>query len=292
MKYFVSIENRIYHHWQIELLIESMKMLGIDDQLVIGVAQTEHDQTIADFSKNFVAHENKFVHENVGVKYGYKPLNKIYSIIMALENKTLDFPFVLLEPNMILRKPVVVGEDVDESVNIVMTIDPDQQELHAALEDDILAIKKIRDIPEDEMDWIPMGDSLIFRHDVPIGYFHEIGLQMEHLLEEHGPQPWVDRAAWILGTYAFIGRINVLGQFNEATLLHGEEVDAPIINYQHGLPPYFNKKYFYFNEGSEQRSSLFRFGGENPYDVLMQHNPTEHTNHMQKVIRSYRKSDQ
>ena len=39
MQYFVSIENNSYNCWQAGLLIESFKMQGIEDQLLIGVAE-------------------------------------------------------------------------------------------------------------------------------------------------------------------------------------------------------------------------------------------------------------
>ena len=49
MQYFVSAENSSYFYWQLELLIESFLMQGMEKDLVIGLAENE-DQKIRGYS--------------------------------------------------------------------------------------------------------------------------------------------------------------------------------------------------------------------------------------------------
>ena len=53
MDYFVSAEDTVYHHWQLELLIESFKLSNLADKLVIAVAQNDDDKPI-DFTANLL----------------------------------------------------------------------------------------------------------------------------------------------------------------------------------------------------------------------------------------------
>jgi hypothetical protein len=97
MQYFVSIENCFYFRWQIELLLHSMKLAGLENQLVVACAEFENKK---------LKYPNVFYHENVGRKNNYLPINKIYSIKYALENKLLTTPFVVIDPDMVMKDPI------------------------------------------------------------------------------------------------------------------------------------------------------------------------------------------
>lgn len=86
--------------WQIAMLYESMKLLGIEDQLVVAYCDyPEEDQPPIDFCKTFK-------YPNLGRKHGYLPLNKPYSLFEAINKKAIEQPFVLIDPDMIFRKPI------------------------------------------------------------------------------------------------------------------------------------------------------------------------------------------
>jgi hypothetical protein len=102
MQYFVSIEKKSYFYWQIELLIHSFKRYGLEDQLVIAIADTEEKAAVP---KN-LSKCNFFLHENYGKKIGYLQANKPLSILEARKKEILRKPFVILEPDMVLLEPI------------------------------------------------------------------------------------------------------------------------------------------------------------------------------------------
>ena len=44
MEYFVSTDQRAYHDWQIELMIESFKAQGLENKLIITAAETNEQR--------------------------------------------------------------------------------------------------------------------------------------------------------------------------------------------------------------------------------------------------------
>ena len=76
MQYFVSAEKTPYFYWQLELLIYSFKRFGLEDQLVIGLAESEEGGPSA---PKYLAKCRYLLHENYGKNLGYSPLNKIFS---------------------------------------------------------------------------------------------------------------------------------------------------------------------------------------------------------------------
>lgn len=97
MDYFVSIENCQFFRWQIELLYESMRIFGLENNLVIGCA---------DLEKKTLRFPRVFYHENYGRKNKYLPFNKTYSLCFALKNKLIKQPFAIIDPDMIMVNPL------------------------------------------------------------------------------------------------------------------------------------------------------------------------------------------
>jgi len=281
MQYFVSIENTPYHHWQVELLIESFKMQKLEDQLVIGVAKNDDSRGI--WSKNITAHKNKFLHENVGRDRKYLPLNKTFAVIIALENGLLKQPFAMIHPDMILQNPLDFKEDTTH--NLIFDYSEDEN-LKDKLESEILRIKSDIGLSKDSVPWIPLGDVIAFLKDIPTAFFYRVGVRMEKLLDEYGPEKWAERGAWILTMYDYLARISGMAKKMETSLLH----DTPEINFIHykfGLPPVFHKKYFAY----DYQGTIFTIGNDDPMEALLEQNPTSNTDFVQKVVRSYKKHD-
>lgn len=97
MDYLVSIENCQFFRWQIELLYESMRAFNLHDSLVIACAN---------FESKSLRFPRVFYHENVGRKFNYLPLNKPYALQLALREKIISQPFVLLDPDMVMLNPI------------------------------------------------------------------------------------------------------------------------------------------------------------------------------------------
>ncbi len=88
MQYFVSVENSSYFYWQLEILIESFLMQGLENKLVIGFAENE-SQKLKGLSSNIVKYGKKFILNNDGRKLDYLPINRINSIRYAMAYKIL-----------------------------------------------------------------------------------------------------------------------------------------------------------------------------------------------------------
>src|SRR5208283_4673566 len=105
MEYFVSAEDTSYHHWQLELLIESFKAHNLQEKLVIAVASNPEEKLI-DFTANLKTTKRIFMHDNIGRKRGFLPLNRPYSLFAAVSQGLVKLPVTLIDPDMILTTPV------------------------------------------------------------------------------------------------------------------------------------------------------------------------------------------
>jgi hypothetical protein len=275
MQYFVSIENTNYFYWQIELLIESFKMCNLEDNLIIGIAENnEAKPTI--FSKNIVGHPHKFLHVNYGEKNNYLPLNKPFSIIVALESGILKSPFAVIHPDMVIQKSleepdVNITFQGDPSVGtLVDKIKPQLQEMADENKFDINLL------PAN----IPLGSTMIFK-DVPKEFFYRVMARMNWYAIKNPEADWdLAKAAWLLTIYENLGKLKAKVMSLECRLIDNE-FPANLIHYRYGLPPAFSKKYY---------TKFMRFD-ENPHEMLMTHNPTSATDFIQKVVQSYRGED-
>lgn len=275
MQYIVSAENSSYFYWQLELLIESFKMKGIEDQLLVLLAENDLPK-IKGFSKNLIEHKNKFEHENFGLKNNYLPLNRPFAILQALRSGLLKFPFALIHADMVLKSPIEQEFEQDIVLDSYF-LKPNNYQV----DEEINEILKKRGLNEREKAPItlPPFGVIVFNSAVDELFFHSIINKTKKFLEEENP--FCEYAAWetsffeILGGYSFGGN-----QFSSGLL---DNLEGNFIHYKYGIPPYFNKKYFMDN-------NKIMSGRVNPYDALLEHNLTSNSNFLNKVINSYRKS--
>lgn len=116
MDYFVSAEDTCYHHWQLELLIESFKLNNLQDSLVIGIAKNSEEKLV-DFSHNLRKKSRIFTHENLGRAKDCLALNRSYGLYTAIANGLIKQPFTLIDPDMVLIKPVQSENNIEFQVN-------------------------------------------------------------------------------------------------------------------------------------------------------------------------------
>jgi hypothetical protein len=256
--YFVSIENTPYHHWQIELLIESFRLHGLEERLFVAIADSPSNSS----PKNLTSHKLCALHANYG------SLNKITSLISSLESGKLKQPFVLLHPDMVLYKPI----PMEHPENIVFhTAEPDEA-LKASLEDKIHPILEGKGLSRDFLPWLPVGATMYFK-DVPLDFFKRVHGWMYFFKNE--------KAAWILSMYEHLGMLSMAGRQFESNLWH-TNVDLPIIHYSGGFPPFFHK-------GAYKNPDWVLTEVKDPHDALKL-SLTTNTEYVDKVINSYRKN--
>jgi hypothetical protein len=254
--YFVSLIPSYESFWQIELLIESFKMLGMQDQLLIAVAT--NSETFSGPS-NLLKHPRKifFSDYNLQFKRQHPPINKILAVIAAYDQ--LSPCFAMLHTDMILCSPVPLPEEWPQ--NIVFHPYPAKE-------------TKVKFSPG--FSWLGF-DGVVRFNDVPREFFERTVVRTEALLTEHGPDWCAALTAWNLTANEYGNRFSFLGAHLEVPL--SASIMLPIIHYKMGLPPYFTKHSF----------GEIRFT-EEPYNALMLQNPTLNTDYVQHVIRSYKYS--
>lgn len=288
MEYFVSAEDTTYHHWQLELLIESFKLHGILDKLVIGVASNDEEKLV-DYTHNIKTCKRMFLHENIGRKRGYLPLNRPYSLYAAISQGLIQQPLTLIDPDMILVSAIPdQPENVSFQLKPLFTSSYCEQN-HCQVRKHIKELLKLRKIEEDNtIDyWIPLGSLMTFR-DVPPEFFSRVVewteiLEYERKKKCSGDWWHTERAAWTMTLLEYHGHLTYKGRHDyEMTLLDSNQAHH-FIHYEHGLPPIFSKHQFRYRP-----PQCFTMG--NLFDVLLENNPTTTTNYMQAIVRSYLKT--
>ena len=284
MEYFVSAEDTSYHHWQLELLIESFKLHGIQDKLVIAVASNNEEKLI-DFTANLRVAQRMFVHDNIGRKRGYLPLNRPYGLFAAVSQGLVKLPVTLIDPDMILVVP-----PPDPTENIQFQLNPSFTSDYVMANQcparkHIQNLLKLKEIEDADINyWIPLGSVMTF-NNVPQEFFSRVvewteTLEYERKRETNVNWWHTEKAAWVMTLLEYHGHLTYRGRHDmEMTLLDNNKTNH-FIHYTHGLPPVFSKHMYRF-----QPPQAFSMG--NLFDVLLENNPTTCTNYLQHIVRSY-----
>lgn len=240
MDYFVNIEDTPYDHWQLELLIESFKILNLEDKLLVAVTSSTQNP-IEEFLYNFRQHKRVINYPNIGAARGYNQLNRYYCLSACLEQGLLTQPFTLLEPDMILNIPIQ-----EYSQNIVLQLDPffNLEYINSQFD-----ITKYLEIIKNPIKWIELGSTMVFK-DVPISFFKSLPSLIEELaikqIELSGKIfEDTDKIAMTINLM-MSHNLSINCVYDLEVPLVGHEINRNIIHYEHGLPPFFNKKMFQF----------------------------------------------
>jgi hypothetical protein len=288
MEYFVSAEDTTYHHWQLELLIESFKLHGMLDNLVIGIASNDEEKLV-DYTYNLKTCKRMFLHDNIGRKRGYLPLNRPYSLYAAVNQGLVKQPFALIDPDMILVVPIPQQvENITFQLKPLFTSDFCEQN-HCQVRKHIKELLKLRKIEDDNtIDyWIPLGSLMTF-NNVPLDFFSRVVewteiLEFERKRKSSENWWWTEKVAWVMTLLEYHGHLTYKGGYDyEMTLLDSNQAKN-FVHYEHGLPPVFSKHMYRY-----QPPQGFTMG--NLFDVLLSNNPTSTTNYVQHVVRSYLKT--
>lgn len=255
MDHLVCIENTTYHHWQVELLIQSFKNFGLEDHLVVAIAEDFTPQ-FQDFTKNLHQHERKFMHENVG-----RPLNRIHGIRTALDNRLIEQPFYLLHADMLLHRPI----DDEDLANILYAIDRRPAPHFSQFAEGFT---------------VNPGGAMRFK-TVPRSFFASAGEYMKQLTGQYEPS-LISKLGWMLAMYQYQHILEYKPAPYETTL-HYHNTVLPFIHYGDGMAPHFNKQHYLF----ESHFSM----GSSPFDALLSVNPNSTTDYVQSVVKSYLEID-
>lgn len=169
MRYFVSIEKTPYFYWQIELLIESFKNLGLEKKILIAIADSDKG---GKFVPKNIAECEFFLHENFSKNFNYKYINKYLSLDLARRTRRIRPPFCVIEPDMICLKPLEIQKS--DNVDIVVS----------NLESNNFNNFNNFKINFDEKKWTQTGSTFVVFKDSPIMY-NEIANKCNELLNKN-----------------------------------------------------------------------------------------------------------
>lgn len=257
MDYFVSIENNAYCHWQASLLIESFNQAGLADKLIVAVAKNDAP-CLPNFVANVKKHKKLFVHENFSHQ-GHKCFNKLNSILLAIRNNFISYPFMVLHPDMVLLKPYEqeVKKDILFQVN-----EPDE-----TLEKNLnFYISQF--LTATNVDYTRFGTSFIF-NNVPEAFFFKALDNLQYLCHQFGSNWALERAAWTLTLCQYYTILSMKGVYLEGNLMHNELDSFHLIHYKYGMPPVFNKHFYTYRSENDMLAIK-----SNPYEVLEENNST------------------
>lgn len=229
MNYFVSIENSCYHGWQIDLLIESFKVLGLEDNLYISEARSDREYIT---NKNFLNHNKKYVHENIGRKADLLKLNKWAALYTLVENNTITLPLTVLDPDVVVYKKTEIQNE-----QLIFSNDP-------SFVYNKRYSKLIKMSEENKDKWPNLGEVFIF-NDLPLNFFKDTMtfLQIAGL----DPKKYqADKVALFAAMCKH--KVNRVLRTEEIEGNLTEHKIKNIISYRHGVNPIFNKK-LYKNNG-------------------------------------------
>jgi hypothetical protein len=284
MQYLVSVENTSYFYWQLELLIESFAMKGIEDDLVVAVADND-SQKIGGFSANIIRHRNKFVHPNEGRRLGYLPINRIAAIRYAIASGMLKFPFALVHSDMVVRRPLedFGGEIPSVIVNNFDDIGTDEELVKKEMAADLQGLAESRGVEVKDLPVVPFFSApIVFNgafKSISDIFFARLQANLMTFLERRGPEFPCERAAWELTLAESFQYCRISGQFMSSSMTFDSDA-ADFIHYKTGMLPVFHKKFYRYEDGTY-------LVGQGPFETLMEHNPTVNTDFIQKVIKSY-----
>lgn len=280
MDFFVSTELTPQNQWQLELMIESFKTIGLEDKLLICIASREDSKLLPEFSSNINNHARKFVHTNIGEVRGFEPLNKLYAVSFAMKDKALSDQFVMLDlDSIIFSKP----QDIQDQVFCRFQIDP---YFTPEFIDGKTGFKEHFGIDPKELTsekW-PSAYGTMFFGGFPSEFFDEtINLCEQYIFNQikSGKEPWSEsvNAAMNVQLHKYVGKYNALGTYELDCDLFSNHPKS-FISYRNGYMPIFSKNMFGFKP-----PEYFSFG--NPFKVLSEYSPTMAFMRMSNVAKSY-----
>lgn len=266
MNYFVSIEKTSYDLWQIELLIQSFKKLGIQDNLYIAIADTNQPVNV-NFTSNIKQHKNKFLFPNInGVKKQFFCLASL-----VYENK-LPLPFVTIHPDMVIVKDIP-KYDIDF---VFSSFDEDQNYKN---EFKNIAINLTN---RDTLPLIKPSAVYYIGENIQKSFF-DILYKFSLVLDKFSGNDWLEKAIWYLSVTEYCNdkEITIGHQLFEQCLLN-YDLFANFIHYKHGYPPYFHKKHFQYKE-----PCFLSLEESDPFKAICLVNSNESTKHIIDIVESY-----
>lgn len=248
MKYFVSGDDSAYCQWQLDLLLASMKDHDLADRLVVAMHTTEQPNKY-EHARLIPKHQPTLMFDNIGNSRGFPALNELYRLAWVLRYMKIQDPLCILKPHAVISASEVARiKDIDHSA-VFVGLDPNFTFAHAEKHVPEFWRVQGKDKEHYQKNWIPFGKFFILNR-IPADFLDLVIRTAELFVVQQvlaDMTPWAEttRLAWALCIADHTDKMAVDGSYDMVAPMASDK-PAPIIDYEHGFPPIFNKEMFSF----------------------------------------------
>jgi len=240
MDFLVIAEDIPYYQWQIELLIESFKIQGLQDKLIIYLVKT--NESVDAIKININNHKNVFYYNSESLKTGTVNFD-FHNCILDYKSKNEKTDFVIIDPDTFLKK---FDYKVFDGNNILYQID---QASNKELE---LIFKIARS--KYNFEFYQTSSVIYFSSTFDFNFFNSSFNVLEDLVriafftnlfnEYYKPDIDLYKYAYLLIGMSY--SVPIVPTYKLLNYVYeGYEQDVSFVSYKHDIKPYFYKKNYY-----------------------------------------------
>ena len=264
MKYFVGTTLSTQVQWQLELMIESFKYLGIQDKLYIYLSTDGKPVFHDSFCHNLQNHNNLHIQPNYGKRRGYLPLNDLYNLVQAINDNVLSDEFIMIPTDaVIFKEPEPIEEPLACKFQTDLLFSPE------VIHNEVNMIDNF-DINPSEVSsevW-PFASKFFQFKNFHVSFFEDLLFRTEQFIfnQLSNKVKVFDKTmqlAMNLQLKMSVGKYLPIQTNNLSNQLLDHEINH-FVDYEKGYYPIFNKSMFKFNP----------IALADPFEVLASHKPT------------------
>jgi hypothetical protein len=246
MDYFIQAFEKASDDWQLELLIESFNKAEVQKDLLLTIAKTEKPRY--KLLLNALLHPRKIFYRSLGHVRGYEALDEFYNLNWCMDDGHIGSTIGVLRPHTVLASTDFWPFPSSDRTSFAFNPDPffTLDSAERAIGNFWEIIGKSRDYIARR--WFSMG-NIYFMNGVPSFLVHRAGgiaerLVIQQILEKRPIWEKTSRLAWVLCLAEVDeGNIEIFPNYNLVSNMIDNR-PTPIIDYEHGMPPHFNKSMF------------------------------------------------
>ncbi|MHA2043214.1 MAG: hypothetical protein ACW99G_00385 [Candidatus Thorarchaeota archaeon] len=250
MDYIISIENTPYMRWQAALFEESLKIFGLEDNLVVACAASNAPP---------LPYKRVVYHENVGRDKGYLCLNRAKGLLDAVKTGAVKQPFVSVDPDSFMLRPV---PPTAAQVSAHSLFYVSSEVLNKRKDHNVLKMLNI-----DSKNWPGVGCCYQFAN-APVELFQSIYTWTEKMMylfeKKKGTTEFWELDIMAYNVALMEVEVEVV-DFYESPLNNQQKPiheDPCFIHYCNGVPPYFDKRKHNVN-------NWFSMGPPLPFQLIL-----------------------
>lgn len=239
MDFLVIAEDIPYYQWQIELLIESFKLQGLEDKLFIYLVKT--NDSVDAIKININDHKNVIYYKSESIRNGtinfdfyncvldYKSKNSNDFAIIDCDTFLKNFNYKVFDGNGILYQ---IDQIPNKELELIFKISRSKYNYEFHQLSSVLYFSKMFDVDFFKTSFATLEDI------VKISYFTNLFDQ------NYNPNFDIFKYSFLLTGMSY--GVPILPTYNLLNYVYeGQEQDVNFISYKHDIKPYFYKKNYY-----------------------------------------------